>query len=133
VQQRATRPRPLTEGQEHRLKALRHIAHLLDSAFVVPGTGYRIGLDPILGLVPGLGDLASPLFAIALLWQSRDLGIPRVVQLRNFDCGRTKAPLASTPYASSTCHLPSTTSPMRRPAAILRRNIDRPCVKGTRA
>jgi hypothetical protein len=82
VQQRATRPRPLTAGQEQRLKALRHVSRLLDSAFVVPGTEYRIGLDPILGLVPGLGDLTSPLFAIALLWQSRDLGIPRVVQLR---------------------------------------------------
>jgi hypothetical protein len=29
-----------------------------------------------------LGDLVSPLFAIALLWHSRDLGIPRVIQLR---------------------------------------------------
>jgi hypothetical protein len=76
------RPRPLTGGQEQRLKALRHISRLLDSAFVVPGTEFRIGLDPILGLVPGLGDLTSPLFAMALLWHSRDLGIPRVVQLR---------------------------------------------------
>jgi len=78
----ATRPRALTPGQEQRLKALRGLSRLLDSAFVVPGTRYRIGLDPILGLVPGLGDLTSPLFAITLLWQSRDLGIPRVVQLR---------------------------------------------------
>ena len=77
-----TRLRPLTAGQVQRLKALKHVARLLDSAFVVPGTEMRIGLDPLLGLVPGLGDLASPLFAIALLWQSRDLGIPRVVQLR---------------------------------------------------
>jgi hypothetical protein len=61
---------------------LRHISRLLDSAFAIPGTQFRIGLDPILGLLPGLGDLTSPLFAIALLWQSRDLGIPRVVQLR---------------------------------------------------
>ena len=82
MQQRATRPRPLTAGQEQRLKALKHISRLLDSAFVLPGTEIRIGLDPIFGLVPGLGDLTSPLFAIALLWQSRDLGIPRVVQLR---------------------------------------------------
>ena len=82
MQQRATRPRPLTEKQEQRLKALRNISSLLDSAFVVPGTEFRIGLDPILGLVPGLGDLVSPLFAIALLWHSRDLGIPRVIQLR---------------------------------------------------
>jgi hypothetical protein len=82
VQQRATRLRPLTAGQEQRLKALKHMSRLLDSAFVLPGTQIRIGLDPILGLVPGLGDLVSPLFAIAMLWQGRDLGIPRVVQLR---------------------------------------------------
>ena len=78
----ATRLRALTAGQVQRLRALKHIARLLDSAFVLPGTDVRIGLDPLFGLVPGLGDLASPLFAIALLWQSRDLGIPRVVQLR---------------------------------------------------
>ena len=65
-----------------RLKALKHASRLLDSAFVLPGTKIRFGLDPLLGLVPGFGDLASPLFAMALLWQSRDLGIPRVVQLR---------------------------------------------------
>jgi hypothetical protein len=61
---------------------LRKIAELLDAAFVVPGTSYRIGLDPILGLIPGLGDVVSPLFTIAILWQARDLRLPRVVQLR---------------------------------------------------
>lgn len=75
-------PRMLTPGQSQRLEALRKASQLLDSAFVVPGTSYRIGLDPILGLVPGLGDLVSPLFAIGILWQARDLAIPRVVQLR---------------------------------------------------
>jgi hypothetical protein len=34
------------------------------------------------GLVPGIGDLISPLFTIGILWQSVDLNIPRVVQLR---------------------------------------------------
>ena len=72
----------MSPGQSQRLEALRKASQLLDSAFVVPGTSYRIGLDPILGLVPGLGDLVSPLFAIGILWQARDLAIPRVVQLR---------------------------------------------------
>ena len=79
---RVTRLRPLTPGQQQRLTALRHTARLLDSAFEVPGTSYRIGLDPILGLVPGIGDLVSPLFTIGILWQGRDLGLPRVVQVR---------------------------------------------------
>src|SRR4051794_11094465 len=82
MQGRVTRLRQLTPGQAQRLRALRHTARLLDSAFQVPGTSYRFGLDPVLGLVPGLGDLVSPLFTIGILWQAHNLGIPRVVQLR---------------------------------------------------
>ena len=79
---RVTRIRQLTPGQTQRLEALRRISRLLDSAFLLPGTSYRFGLDPILGLIPGLGDLVSPLFTIGILWQGRDLGLPRIVQLR---------------------------------------------------
>ena len=55
---------------------------MLDSALPVPGTSFRVGLDPILGLVPVLGDIVSPLFTIGIIWQARDLGIPRIVMLR---------------------------------------------------
>ena len=58
------------------------MARMLDSAYEIPGTSYRIGLDPIVGLVPAIGDLISPIFTIALLWQSHDLNLPRIVQLR---------------------------------------------------
>src|SRR5688572_1490943 len=61
---------------------IRRVSRLLDSALVVPGTSIRYGLDPILGLIPVLGDFVSPLFAIGVLWQARDLGIPKIVQLR---------------------------------------------------
>jgi hypothetical protein len=64
------------------LDALRRWARIFDSAFRIPGTRITFGLDPILGLIPGLGDLVSPLFAIGLLWQARELGVPKVVQLR---------------------------------------------------
>ena len=73
------RLRPLTEGQQARLVALRRVAELLDSAFVLPGTTYRIGLDPIVGLVPWIGDLVSPLFTVVLLWQARDVRVPKIV------------------------------------------------------
>lgn len=77
-----TRIRRLTPAQEQRLELIRSVAQLLDSAFVVPGTSIRLGLDPILGVFPGLGDLVSPLFTIGVIWLARDLDIPRVVQLR---------------------------------------------------
>ena len=77
-----TRLRRLTAGQEQRLGLLRQLARLLDSAVPVPGTSFRFGLDPILGLIPGLGDLVSPIFTAGIIWQARDLGIPRVVIMR---------------------------------------------------
>lgn len=79
---RLTRLRSLTPQQEQRLAGLRRIAELLDNAFAVPGTSYRIGLDPIIGLVPGIGDLVSPLFTIGMLLQAREFGVPKVVQAR---------------------------------------------------
>jgi hypothetical protein len=79
---RLTRLRRLTPAQEQRLAGLRRIAELLDNAFVVPGTSYRIGLDPLIGLIPGIGDLVSPLFTIGMLLQARELGVPKVVQAR---------------------------------------------------
>ena len=72
----------MVASPQQRVAALRRLAELLDAAFVVPGTSYRVGLDPILGLIPGLGDLVSPLFTIAILWEARELRVPRVVQLR---------------------------------------------------
>ena len=77
-----TRLRQLTPAQEQRIAALRYFSRLLDSAYQLPGTNFRFGLDPIVGLVPGIGDLLSPLFTLAIIWQSYDLQIPRVVQLR---------------------------------------------------
>jgi hypothetical protein len=96
---RAVRLRSLTRGQEQRLATLRRVSELLDSAFVVPGTTYRIGLDPIIGLIPMIGDLASPLFAIALLWQAYDLRIPKVVQLRMIFNAGIDALVGSIPFA----------------------------------
>jgi hypothetical protein len=45
------------------LDALRRWAVLLDSAFRIPGTRIRFGLDAIIGLIPGLGDISTPAFA----------------------------------------------------------------------
>jgi len=65
-----------------RLPTLRRYALLLDKAFRIPGTGIRFGLDPILGLIPGLGDLASPVFATLLVVEGARLGVPRIVLIR---------------------------------------------------
>lgn len=50
------------------------LATLLDSQFVVPGTGYRFGLDPILGLVPGIGDAISLAVGLVIVHDAWRLG-----------------------------------------------------------
>jgi hypothetical protein len=64
------------------LDALRRWAVLLDSAFRIPGTGIRFGLDAIIGLIPGLGDISTPAFAALLLLQAVRMRLPIVVQAR---------------------------------------------------
>lgn len=44
-------------GSDAALKRLQTIANLLDSAFLIPGTNQRVGIDALIGLVPGLGDI----------------------------------------------------------------------------
>ncbi len=64
------------------LDALRRWATLLDSAFRVPGTRIRFGLDAIIGLIPGIGDLSAPVFATVLLATGFRMRLPAVVQAR---------------------------------------------------
>ena len=71
----------MRESDVRTLAALRKWSVLLDSAFRVPGTNLTFGLDPILGLIPGIGDLTTPFFAVLLLVHAVRLRIPRVVQL----------------------------------------------------
>jgi hypothetical protein len=61
---------------------LRALARWMDSVFEIPGLGIRIGLDPILGLVPGLGDALTTLVSLYILSSARRYGVPRVTLVR---------------------------------------------------
>jgi hypothetical protein len=69
-------------GNPDTLDALRRWAVLLDSAFRIPGTGIRFGLDAIVGLIPGIGDVSTPAFAALLILQAARMRLPLVVQAR---------------------------------------------------
>jgi hypothetical protein len=64
------------------MDALRRWAVLLDSAFKVPGTNIRFGLDAISGLVPGLRDLVAPVFTVILLGTALKMRVPAGVVAR---------------------------------------------------
>ncbi len=59
------------------LKWVDKITHLMDSRFRIPGTKFRFGLDPILGLVPGLGDATSLAVSGALIYNMARHGASR--------------------------------------------------------
>jgi hypothetical protein len=65
-----------------RLDSLRRWAVILDSLFRVPGTSVRFGLDAIVGLIPGLGDMASPVYTALILLEGLRRRVPAVVQAR---------------------------------------------------
>ena len=61
------------------LVALRKWATLLDAAFRVPGTTFRFGLDAIIGLIPGAGDIGTAFFSVMMLLHAVRLKVPKVV------------------------------------------------------
>ena len=64
-------------GREDAMARITLVANLMDSAFVVPGLNRRVGLDAVLGLVPGVGDALSAAIASYIIWEARQLGLPR--------------------------------------------------------
>jgi hypothetical protein len=61
---------------------LRSLARLLDAAITVPGTNIRFGLDSLIGLVPGLGDMAGAAMSGYIVLASARLGAPSPVLAR---------------------------------------------------
>lgn len=69
-------------GQRDQWRRLDWLSQLLDSAWVVPGTSYRIGLDGILGLIPGIGDPLGTMLSSYLIFEAARMGAPTHVLLR---------------------------------------------------
>lgn len=78
-------PEYIARGEPDRHPGIAHLgalAHLLDRAFRVPGTNWRFGVDAVIGLIPGLGDVVGSLVGAYSLWIARQLGAPASVQAR---------------------------------------------------
>ena len=58
------------------LQRLQNLSHILDNAIAIPGLGYRIGIDPLIGLLPGGGDLMAGLISIYVVAEAARMGVP---------------------------------------------------------
>lgn len=70
----------MTETRQ--LRNLRYLAKLMDARFRIPGTSVRFGFDALIGLIPGLGDLASLAISGYILSVASKMGASRNVMAR---------------------------------------------------
>lgn len=58
-------------------KRIEAMEQLLERSFVIPGTNVPVGLDSIVGLIPVVGDLIAAAMGSYLIWEARNLGLPK--------------------------------------------------------
>jgi hypothetical protein len=70
---------PIAAKQE---ALMRIVATVMDDLLKIPGTKWRVGLDPIIGLIPGLGDAASGMVSAMAVFYAARGGLPKTVLAR---------------------------------------------------
>jgi hypothetical protein len=65
-------------------KRIEGMEHLLEGLIKIPGTNQKLGLDVILDLVPGIGDLVGAALGSYMVWEARNLGMSKAQMARMF-------------------------------------------------
>lgn len=81
-----------------RLRRLRTLAWFLDNSIPLPG-GYRIGVDALIGLVPGVGDALGALLSAFIINEARSLGAPGSVLARMIGNVLIETVIGAIPFA----------------------------------
>lgn len=71
-----------SSSSTRRFLLAKFLADWLDQRFTIPGTSIRIGLDPVLGLIPGIGDMVANLAGSAIILIAAQYRLPKIVLLR---------------------------------------------------
>src|SRR2546423_14811816 len=73
-------PEPRSRAEVER--SLEQLSRLMDGLFRIPGTQWRVGLDAIVGLIPGVGDFATTAVSLYILAAGVRYRVPKVTLLR---------------------------------------------------
>ncbi len=74
---RLVRQIPLGSDPHEVRQRVEALEQLLERSITLPGIRYRVGLDAVVGLVPVVGDLVTAAIGFYLVWEARNLGMPR--------------------------------------------------------
>jgi hypothetical protein len=99
------------------------LATMFDTAFILPGTNVRFGVESLLRLVPGIGDVIASALSCYLLYEARRLGVPRLVFARMASNVALEALIGAVPLAGDAFDVFFRAN--RRNVALLRKHFAR--------
>ena len=99
------------------------LATAFDTAFILPGTNVRFGVESLLRLVPGIGDVIASALSCYLLYEARRLGVPRLVFARMASNVALEALVGAVPLAGDAFDVFFRAN--RRNVALLRKHFAR--------
>lgn len=102
---------------------LDQLSRLFDTAFVLPGTNVRYGIEAVLRLIPGIGDVAASALSAFLLYQAYRLGIPRLLFLRMLANVAVEGIVGSVPFLGDAFDVAFRAN--RRNVRLLREHFER--------
>jgi len=78
----------IEEQNEEKLIRLKLLSNRLDEIITIPGTKYKIGIDPIIGIIPVVGDLLGSIISIYIIYSGSKMGLSsRVVAKMGLNLG----------------------------------------------
>lgn len=120
----ASRPQLITGPGTDQVPLIRALAKALDTAFVVPGTNIRFGLDSLLGLVPGVGDAITSAIGGYIVLVAAHLGVPKAVLARMTLNLLTDAAFGAIPFVGDVADVAYKAN--RRNMALLEQSLAEP-------
>ena len=107
---------------EKELERLRSLAYLMDEAFRIPVINHRFGIDAVMGLVPGIGDVSGFALSGWLIWRARRLGAPNRLLARMATRSAVDLAVGSIPLIGDVADF--VIKPNRRSMRMLERYLD---------
>ena len=117
----------MRESRNRDLEDVERLARLMDTAFRIPVIGYRVGLDGLLGLIPGVGDAATLIPAGYILYKAKAMGVPNHIFLRMLANTGADALLGSVPLIGDLFDMAFKAN--RRNVDMLRRHLESTAMK----